>query len=131
MSGRERVPRVQRGRAARHPPAARRARETRSPVGRSLSPNGPSETCCLRPYAVRWPWRKPYSYGVRLSSPRNRLATQARPKREIRTPLSRERVLRAAIELADEGGIESLSMRRLAQDLGVEAMSLYYSFPRQ
>ena len=40
-------------------------------------------------------------------------------------PLSRERVLRAAIRMADEGGIESLSMRKLAQDLGVQAMSLY------
>jgi AcrR family transcriptional regulator len=34
-------------------------------------------------------------------------------------------VLRAAIALADEGGIEALSMRKLAQELGVEAMSLY------
>jgi AcrR family transcriptional regulator len=34
-------------------------------------------------------------------------------------------VLRAAIELADEGGIEALSMRRLGHRLGVEAMSLY------
>jgi len=42
-----------------------------------------------------------------------------------RTPLSRERVLRAAVALADAGGIASLSMRRLAQELGVEAMSLY------
>jgi AcrR family transcriptional regulator len=41
-------------------------------------------------------------------------------------PLSKERVLRAAITLADAGGIESLSMRKLAQKLGVEAMSLYY-----
>jgi AcrR family transcriptional regulator len=40
-------------------------------------------------------------------------------------PLSRERVLRAAIRMADEGGIESLSMRKLAQELGVQAMSLY------
>jgi AcrR family transcriptional regulator len=40
-------------------------------------------------------------------------------------PLSRERILRAAICLADEGGIESLSMRKLAQELGVKAMSLY------
>jgi AcrR family transcriptional regulator len=39
--------------------------------------------------------------------------------------LSRERVLRAALALADEGGIESLTMRRLGQELGVEAMSLY------
>ena len=42
-----------------------------------------------------------------------------------RLPLTRERVLRAAIELADEGGIPSLTMRRLGQALGVEAMSLY------
>ena len=34
-------------------------------------------------------------------------------------------MLRAAIALADEGGIESLSMRKLGQELGVEAMSLY------
>jgi len=44
---------------------------------------------------------------------------------EPRTPLSRKRVLRAAITLADEGGIEALSMRKLAKELGVEAMSLY------
>jgi Bacterial regulatory proteins, tetR family./Tetracyclin repressor, C-terminal all-alpha domain. len=42
-----------------------------------------------------------------------------------RLPLSRERVLRAAIALADESGIESLTMRKLGQELGVEAMSLY------
>lgn len=42
-----------------------------------------------------------------------------------RAPLNRDRVLRAAIELADQEGIESLSMRKLAQALGVEAMSLY------
>jgi AcrR family transcriptional regulator len=44
---------------------------------------------------------------------------------ERRAPLSRERVLRAAVALADESGIESLTMRRLGQELGVEAMSLY------
>jgi len=42
-----------------------------------------------------------------------------------RKPLSRERVLRAAIALADGAGMSSLSMRNLARDLGVEAMSLY------
>src|ERR687897_687258 len=45
---------------------------------------------------------------------------------EPQAPLSRERVLRAAVSLADAGGIESLTMRRLAEALGVEAMSLYY-----
>src|SRR3989442_10616094 len=45
--------------------------------------------------------------------------------REARTPLSRERILRVAINLADRNGIDSLSMRKLGQELGVEAMSLY------
>jgi AcrR family transcriptional regulator len=40
-------------------------------------------------------------------------------------PLNRERILRAAIALADERGIAALTMRRLGQDLGVEAMALY------
>jgi AcrR family transcriptional regulator len=42
-----------------------------------------------------------------------------------RKPLSRERILSAALELADEQGIEALSMRKLGQALGYEAMSLY------
>ena len=42
-----------------------------------------------------------------------------------RIPLSRDRVLRAAVALADEEGIESVSMRRLAQELGVVPMALY------
>ena len=54
------------------------------------------------------------------------VATRAGPGPVPRTPLSRERVLRAAIRIADESGIESLTMRRVAEDLGAEAMSLYY-----
>jgi len=42
-----------------------------------------------------------------------------------RTQLTRQRVVAAAIELADRDGTESISMRKLAQELGVEAMSLY------
>jgi AcrR family transcriptional regulator len=42
-----------------------------------------------------------------------------------REPLSRGQVLRAAVALADQGGIGALSMRKLGQALGVEAMSLY------
>jgi AcrR family transcriptional regulator len=49
------------------------------------------------------------------------MATQTEP----RLPLSRDRILQAALELADEGGIEALTMRRLGQALGFEAMSLY------
>jgi AcrR family transcriptional regulator len=44
---------------------------------------------------------------------------------ERRAQLTRERVLEAAVQFADREGIEALSMRRLAQELGVEAMSLY------
>ena len=46
-------------------------------------------------------------------------------KTEPRLPLSRDRILHAALELVDEGGIESLTMRKLGQALGFEAMSLY------
>ncbi|HWN21717.1 MAG TPA: TetR/AcrR family transcriptional regulator C-terminal domain-containing protein [Gaiellaceae bacterium] len=53
------------------------------------------------------------------------MATQSDRHDEPRLPLSRERVLNAAIALADEAGIEALSMRKLGQELGVEAMSLY------
>jgi AcrR family transcriptional regulator len=53
------------------------------------------------------------------------MTTKTARATEARAPLSRERVLRAAIGLADEAGIESLSMRKLGQELGVEAMSLY------
>jgi AcrR family transcriptional regulator len=42
-----------------------------------------------------------------------------------RAPLTREQVLRSAVALADKRGSEGLTMRKLAQELGVEAMSLY------
>ena len=42
-----------------------------------------------------------------------------------RAQLTRQQVIAAAVELADSEGIESISMRRLAQELAVEAMSLY------
>lgn len=45
---------------------------------------------------------------------------------EPRARLNRDRVLRAAIALADAGGIESLTMRKLGVELGIEAMSLYH-----
>ena len=44
---------------------------------------------------------------------------------EARIPLTRERVLHTAVALADQGGIESLSMRKLAQALDVVPMALY------
>lgn len=43
-----------------------------------------------------------------------------------REPVTRDRAVRVAVDLADAEGIASLSMRKLARELGVEAMSLYY-----
>src|SRR2546426_5480921 len=53
------------------------------------------------------------------------MATRAKRAAKRRAALTRERILRAAIRLADRDGIASLSMRKLGQKLGVEAMSLY------
>jgi AcrR family transcriptional regulator len=54
------------------------------------------------------------------------MSTTANGKREKRVPLSRERVLRAAVAIADATGIGSLTMRSLAHELGVKPMALYY-----
>jgi AcrR family transcriptional regulator len=56
------------------------------------------------------------------------MTTRTTKRAKRREPLTRERVLEAAIKLADQGGIGSLSMRKLGQELGVEAMALYYHF---
>ncbi|MEU9731271.1 TetR/AcrR family transcriptional regulator [Streptomyces sp. NPDC048002] len=47
-------------------------------------------------------------------------------RRGRRTPLSRDRVIRAAVAVADEKGTAALTMRAIAAPLGVEAMSLYH-----
>jgi AcrR family transcriptional regulator len=46
----------------------------------------------------------------------------ARPRRE---PLTRERVIEAALQIMDMEGLEAVTMRRIGRELGVEAMSLY------
>jgi AcrR family transcriptional regulator len=53
------------------------------------------------------------------------MSTEIEGEAESRVPLTRERVLRTAVELADESGIEALSMRKLAQALDVVPMALY------
>src|SRR5262249_32597314 len=45
-----------------------------------------------------------------------------------RRPLTRERILHVGLRLIDEQGLEAFSMRRLAQELGVDPMSLYHHF---
>lgn len=52
-------------------------------------------------------------------------------KVERRAPLTRRRILGAAMALADAHGLEALTMRRLAGTLGFEAMSLYYYTPNK
>ncbi len=61
------------------------------------------------------------------SNPRDdeRVNTSAARSSTRRSTLTRERVLQAAVDLADNAGLEAVSMRRLGQELGVEAMSLY------
>lgn len=54
------------------------------------------------------------------------MATKIDATAEPRLPLNKPRVLRAAVALADRDGVGSLSMRKIAQELGVEAMSLYH-----
>jgi AcrR family transcriptional regulator len=53
------------------------------------------------------------------------MAVQTYPRSEPRRPWNRGQLLRAAIDLADKGGIESLSMRKLSHELGGGTMSLY------
>src|ERR671920_944110 len=48
-----------------------------------------------------------------------------------RQPLSRRRILEAAVRFADREGLEALSMRKLGSELGVEAMSLYNHVPNK
>ncbi len=51
------------------------------------------------------------------------MTDQEPPSRRL--PLTKERILRAAVDLADRQGLGTLTMRRLGTELGVEAMSLY------
>jgi AcrR family transcriptional regulator len=53
------------------------------------------------------------------------MAGRSRRPRARREPLTRERVIDAAMELADREGLAAVTMRRLGEHLGVEAMSLY------
>jgi AcrR family transcriptional regulator len=58
------------------------------------------------------------------------MATRSRPRAKARSTyragLTKDQVFQAAVRVADEGGIAALTMRNLAQELGVEAMSLYH-----
>ena len=53
------------------------------------------------------------------------MATQIEQDERTRAPLSRERILRTAVALADQGSVQAASMRKIAQELGVVPMALY------
>ena len=59
------------------------------------------------------------------------MSSTAERSAERRTPLTRDRVLQTAVDLADSAGIDALTIRRLADQLGVEPMSLYYHVPNK
>src|SRR3954463_2939348 len=56
---------------------------------------------------------------------------RAEPATDSRAHLSRERVLEVAVAFADRHGLEALSMRKLGDELGASAMSLYYYVPNK
>jgi AcrR family transcriptional regulator len=72
-------------------------------------------------------------YGVHSVNPGDRdlvgkwgvMATRVEERSGERAPLTRERILGTAVALADEGGFDSISMRQIAQELGVVPMALY------
>src|SRR3954451_8600991 len=57
--------------------------------------------------------------------------TRTEPAIEPRPSLSRERVLQTAVAYADRHGLEALSMRKLGDELGAGAMSLYHYVPNK
>jgi AcrR family transcriptional regulator len=67
-----------------------------------------------------------YSTKYESDTVRSKNVTADSAGRPVRTPLSRERVLSGALVVADAGGLESLTIRSLAHELGVKPMSVYY-----
>lgn len=57
------------------------------------------------------------------------MPVRKRPARRAREPLSRERIVEAALALVERDGLESFSARKLGSELGCEAMSIYHFFP--
>ena len=59
------------------------------------------------------------------------MARRAGRPRAGKEPLTRERILEAALSVVDGEGIEALSMRRLAKELGVDPMAIYHHLPKK
>ena len=73
-------------------------------------------------YGVHWVNRP---IGGTDSGGLRRLTTRTHDEPRTRVRLSRERILRTAVELADREGVDAASMRKIAQELGVVPMALY------
>src|SRR3954470_13472158 len=69
-----------------------------------------------------------YKYDVQRTPYAVQLSTVTPPKTETRSPLSRDVVADRALVLADAEGIDAVTIRRLATDLGVTPMALYWHF---
>src|SRR5262249_21982259 len=70
---------------------------------------------------------QPSEYGVRMSNPRDAAPIWARPEPGSRRPrFTREQIAAAALAIADAEGMEAVSMRRVAADLGAGTMTLYH-----
>lgn len=52
-------------------------------------------------------------------------------RRASETPLTRERIVKAALEIVDRDGLKALSMRRLGSELGTDPMAVYYHIPNK
>jgi AcrR family transcriptional regulator len=62
---------------------------------------------------------------------RRSMKGQAKSRAQSRAPVTRESVIAEAVQIADDGGVAAVSMRGLAKNLGVEAMSLYHHLPNK
>jgi AcrR family transcriptional regulator len=65
------------------------------------------------------------------AQPRKPQPRRAHAPRAHREPLTREKIVEKALEILDAEGVDRLSMRRLGDALGVEAMALYHHFPNK
>src|SRR4029453_19682961 len=79
-----------------------------------------------QPYVVRIALRRKVTIRCKVAA---RAKGDPMGARTRRAPLSRDRLLAAAVAIADADGLQAVTMRRLAADLGVEAMSLYHHLP--
>ncbi len=75
--------------------------------------------------------KQPAGRAARASARESRAAGRRARRAGPDTPLTRERIVSAAIGIVDSEGLSALSMRRLGADLGVDPMAVYYHVPNK